>query len=185
MKLEKISNEEIQKKKPTIAELRKQKRTPLYIIFENVRSMHNIGAMFRTSDGALVEKIFLTGITPCPPKKEIDKSALGATDVVPWEYCADVSVPIENLKSKGVSIIALELARQSVPYFKFQYKFPMCLVVGNEVDGISQNLLNMCDAAIDIPMLGRANSLNVATAYGIAVYEILRQYKNAKPENFQ
>lgn len=175
MSIEKIPHEEIQKRKPSVPEVRLKKRLPVYAIFENVRSLYNVGAMFRTSDAALVSKVFLAGITPRPPHAGIDKSALGAADVVPWEYCRDCRAVIEKLKSKGVNVVALELTRQSVPYFKMKYDFPVCLVVGSEVDGIDQKTLDLCDCAIDIPMLGCANSLNVSTAYGIALFEILRQ----------
>lgn len=207
MKFKKFSSAEILKKKPGVLEMRLRNRNPIYAIFDNIRSLYNIGAMFRTSDAALVDKVFLTGITGKPPRREIDKSALGATDVVPWEYCPDSLSVIKMLKSidrarfgpvtplcgdslphcafappcgaRGVSIVALELTRKSLPYFKMEYSYPACLVVGNEVDGVSQEVLDKCDFAIQIPMLGRANSLNVSTAYGIAIFEMLKQYKYA------
>jgi tRNA G18 (ribose-2'-O)-methylase SpoU len=178
MSIKKITQLEITRSKPTIAELALRKRTPIYVIFENVRSRYNVGAMFRTSDAALVRKIFLVGATPRPPHKLIDKSALGATDVVAWEHVSSCNEVIAELKSQGVFVVALELTHSSVRYDKMDYNFPVCLVVGNEADGISQEVLDMCDAAIDIPMLGRANSLNVATAYGIALFEILMKYKS-------
>lgn len=176
MPIEKISHSEIKKSKPSAGEVRLRKRTPIYVVLDGIRSMYNVGAMFRTSDAALVQKVFLTGITPKPPHKGIDKSALGAADVVPWQYVKSAVDVIKELKSQGVPIVALELANQSVPYFKMKYAFPVCLVVGNEADGISDEVLNLCDFAVDIPMLGLANSLNVATAYGIALFEILRQH---------
>lgn len=177
MKLVKITPQEILSQKPSVQEMRLRKRTPIYAVFDNIRSLYNVGAMFRTSDAALVSKVFLIGATGIPPRKEIDKSALGATDVVTWEYCPDGISAIKNLKKLGVQILALELTRQSIPYFAMEYKFPVAVVVGNEVGGISEEILELCDASIDIPMLGRANSLNVATAYGIAVFEILNQFR--------
>lgn len=179
MVITKVTVEEILKKKPTMREMRLRKRTPIYAMFDNIRSLYNIGAMFRLSDAALVLKVFLIGQTGKPPRKEIDKSALGATEVVHWEYYKDGKEAIRELKKQKVHITALELTHQSVPYFKMEYDFPICLIVGNEVDGISQDILNMCDSAIDIPMLGKANSLNVATAYGIALFEILKQFQHA------
>ncbi|MBI5413682.1 RNA methyltransferase [Candidatus Peregrinibacteria bacterium] len=176
MPIQKIPHSEIKKSKPSAGEVRLRKRTPVYVVLDGIRSMYNVGAMFRTSDAALVEKVFLTGITPKPPHKDIDKSALGAADVVPWQYVHSAVDVIKNLKSHGIKIIALELTKQSVPYHEMKYSFPVCLVVGNEVLGISDEVLNLCDFAIDIPMLGLANSLNVATAYGIALFEILRQH---------
>lgn len=177
MSIIKISPQEISAHKPTIAQMRLRKRMPIYAVFENIRSLYNIGSMFRSSDAALVSKIFLTGLSGRPPKPEMDKSALGATDVVPWEYsCSAVNV-IRDMKSRGISVVALELTHRSIPYFEMKYSFPACVVVGNEIDGISQEVLNICDGAVDIPMLGRANSLNVAVAYSIALFEILKQYK--------
>ncbi len=156
----------------------KKQRMPIYVLLDNVRSLYNVGAMFRSSDAALVSKIFLTGITGKPPNKGIDKSALGATDVVPWEYCPDGLQVIKKLKHDGVAIVALELTSKSIHYYDMKYSFPVCLVVGNEIDGVSRAIIDECDAVVDIPMLGKAKSLNVATAYGIALFEILRQYRN-------
>lgn len=163
-------------RKPSIKEIRLRKRTPAYLMLNNIRSLYNVGAMFRLADAALVSKVFLTGITGKPPHKEIDKTALGATDVVPWEYHKDAVKLIRELKAQGIIILALEITRNAVTYYKVKYSFPVCLIVGNEVNGIPQEILNLCDAVIDIPMLGRASSLNVATACGIALFEIIRQY---------
>lgn len=171
----KFTPDEISSRKPTARQIRNRRRTPVFALFENIRSMYNVGAMFRTSDAALVSRIFLAGITPQPPHRDMDKSALGATDVVPWEYCPNSLSAARRLKKERIPLIALELTHQSKPYTALSYPFPVCLVVGNEIDGISDELLKFCDFAIDIPMLGRANSLNVATAYGIALFEILRQ----------
>lgn len=167
----------ILKRKPTLREIRLKKRTPIYVLFDNIRSLYNVGAMFRTSDAALVSRIFLTGQTGKPPRKEIDKSALGATDVVPWEYYKDGVKIIRKLKKQKIYIVALELTSTSISYCNTKYRFPLCLVVGNEINGVSPKILSLCDSVIDIPMLGRAKSLNVATAYGIALFEILKQYR--------
>lgn len=154
------------------------KRTPFYVVLDNVRSIYNVGAMFRTCDAVLAEKIFLCGITGHPPRKDIDKVALGAVEVVPWEYCPSVGETLIKLKENGVKICALELTKQSFHYRKASYEFPVALVVGNEVDGLSEEAMPYIDFAIDMPMLGRANSLNVATAFGIAAYEILYKFQN-------
>lgn len=176
MKFTKVSPDEV-KKKPTVQEIAARRRNPLYVMAENIRSRYNLGGIFRTCDAAFVEKIFLTGITPKPPHHEIDKSALGATEVVPWQYCHDATEAVTMLKSQSVQIVGLELTHESKPYNKVDYTFPLCLIIGNEVSGISQNMLNLCDEVVQIPMYGRAHSLNVVTAYGIAIFEILRQYK--------
>ena len=153
------------------------KRTPLYVVLDNIRSIYNVGAMFRTCDAILAEKIFLCGITGHPPRKDIDKVALGAVEVVPWEYVSSVAETLRKLKENGVKICALELTKQSADYRETDYPFPLALVVGNEVTGLSEEAMPFVDFAVDLPMLGRANSLNVATAFGIAAYEILAQYQ--------
>lgn len=176
--IEKISHQQITQNKPSIAEVNKLDRHPIYLLCDDVRSLHNVGALFRTCDGVLVEKIFLCGMTGFPPRKEIQKTALGACDVVPWEYHENPLEVIKELKNQNVQIVGLELTHQSVDYTtEGIYHFPTCLVLGNEIEGINDQVLKLCDLAIEIPMFGRANSLNVATACGIAIYEILRQYK--------
>ncbi len=174
----KISHEEIQASKPSIEQVRAMERTPFFVVLDNIRSIYNVGAMFRTCDAVMAEKIFLCGITGHPPRKDIDKVALGAVDVVPWEYTPTVSETLVKLKENGVKICALELTKESVHYRRAEYPFPVALVVGNEVTGISDEVLPFVDFAIDLPMLGRANSLNVATAFGIAAYEILHRWQN-------
>lgn len=123
-----------------------------------------------------LKKIYLCGITGHPPRKDIDKVALGAVEVVPWEYSPSLAETLKKLKSEGVTICALEQTRQSQHYKEAQYTFPLAVIVGNEVTGISEEALPYIDLAMDIPMLGRANSLNVATALGIVSYEILDKY---------
>lgn len=176
--IQKYSHEEIQQSKPSVEEVLKKPRTPLFVVLDNIRSIYNVGAIFRTSDAILVEKIYLCGITGHPPRKDIDKVALGAVETVPWEYLPSVKETLLKLKENGVKICALELTKQSVHYREAQYPFPVALVLGNEVEGLSEEAMELVDMAVDIPMLGRANSLNVATAYGIVGYEILEQYRN-------
>ncbi len=176
--IHKFSHSEIQDTKPSIEEVQKKKRTPFFVVLDNIRSVYNVGAFFRTSDAILAEKMYLCGITGHPPRKDIDKVALGATEVVPWEYIPSTREILIKLKEKGVTICAIELTRESVHYKKAKYPFPMALVLGNEVEGISEEVMDIVDMAVDIPMLGRANSLNVATAYGIVGYEILNQYQD-------
>lgn len=174
--IHKLSHQEIQGSKPSIDEVKQKKRTPFFVVLDNIRSIYNVGAMFRTSDAILAEKMYLCGITGHPPRKDIDKVALGAVEVVPWEYMPTTRETLLKLKENGVKICALELTKESVHYKRAVYSFPMALVLGNEVEGISEDVMSLVDMSIDIPMLGRANSLNVATAYGIVGYEILDQY---------
>ena len=143
-------------------------------LLHNIRSLHNVGSMFRTSDGAGVEKLYLCGETGIPPRPEIAKTALGAEESVPWEYWMDAKECIAKLKGKGFRIVALELGPKSVDYRKFVTKVPTCLVVGNEVEGLPRGVLALCDDFIQIPMRGAKESLNVSVAFGIAVYELAK-----------
>lgn len=173
--MKKLSHEEILEVKPSVEEVRGKKRMPIYAVLDNVRSLHNVGAIFRTSDGVLLEKLFLCGITGCPPRNEISKTALGAEEVVPWEYAADTVEVLKTLRAQGVKIVAVEIAHESVPYDEAEYDFPICFVVGHEVKGIKDEVMELADMSVHVPMLGRANSLNVATCYGIIVYDALRK----------
>ncbi len=175
--MKKLKHEEILKIKPSIKEVGKKKRSQLFALLDNVRSLHNVGAIFRTSDAILLEKLYLCGITGYPPRKEISKTALGAEEVVPFEYSENAVDVIRELKGKGVKIAAVELAHGGKQYDEVDYDFPVCFVFGHEVEGISDEVMEYVDMAIEIPMLGRANSLNVATCYGIIMYEALKQLK--------
>ena len=146
----------------------------IYILLNNIRSLHNVGSIFRTSDGAGVKKIFLCGQTGYPPREEISKTALGAEECVPWEYYIDPIDCVKKLKKMGVRITALEQEMNSVDYRKFKPKYPVCLVVGHEIDGVSDKILKLCDDVIEIPMKGKKQSLNVSVAFGIAVYELVK-----------
>lgn len=161
--------------KKSLIEVEKLARNRLILILENIRSAYNVGAIFRTADAALVEKIILVGTTPVPPSTHIDKAALGATEAVPWLYVTTTEAAIQELRKKQYSIVALEQTDTAVTYHTLPPHLPMAIIVGNEIHGVEQETLNNCDYSIDIPMLGRASSLNVATAAGIVIYDILRQ----------
>ena len=178
--LKKLSDEEIKQKRQDPDELSLKRRFPVTVIAENIRSLYNVGSIFRTSDGALIEKLFLCGYTGFPPRKEISKTALGSEETVPWERCEDTLSVIKNLKSRGYYIIALEHADTEMNFFEGEFRFPLCLILGNEVDGISEETLALCDAAAEIPMYGKKQSLNVSVAYGIAVYHLINEYKMEK-----
>jgi len=148
-------------------------RNQVFLILDNIRSMYNVGAIFRTADAARVKKIYLCGITATPPRKEIEKTALKTVDYVPWEKRDDTTELIKDLKKRGVQIIALEQTDDSINYKNFDFHKPVAIIVGHEVDGISNELLRLCDTTIEIPMHGIANSLNVATATGIILYHLI------------
>jgi len=141
-------------------------------VLDNVRSLHNVGSIFRTADAAEVRKLYLCGMTATPPRQEIRKAALGAEETVSWEYCKHTAEALEKLKSDGYSLIALENTPASVDYRRAAYRFPLALVVGHEYHGIAPEVLARCEAAISLPMRGMKSSLNVAVAFGIAAYEI-------------
>mgnify|MGYP001610128213 CR=1 FL=1 len=178
--INKLSYEQIKSSRPDIETHNKSLPFPISVIIENIRSLYNVGSIFRTSDGAHIEQLFITGYTGYPPRKEIDKTALGSVESVKWKHSQDPDPIIKSLKEEGYHIIALEHTDKSVPYIEFEYPSPMCLIVGNEVEGISKETLSKCDSAIEIPMYGIKQSLNVSVAYGIAIYHIIEQLKNQK-----
>ncbi|MDE3059241.1 MAG: RNA methyltransferase [Bacteroidota bacterium] len=173
--MRKLTHDEIASRRTPLVKIPECKRFPVYGWADNIRSLYNVGSIFRTSDGAMVEKLFLTGFTPHPPRKEIEKTALGATKTVPWEYYKHPAELIEKLKAEGIKICVLELTAESKPYYTVtREKFPLCLVVGNEITGVSKEILERADLAVEIPMFGNKQSLNVAVAYGIALFELVR-----------
>lgn len=180
----KLTHDEISQNRAKQDALHEVDKMPVYIICNSIRSTYNVGSIFRTSDGAMIKKLFLCGFTPAPPKKEILKTALGATDSVEWEYVKDPLEVIRDLKSKGIKIAALELTDSSLPYYDLTSDtFPLCVVIGNEITGVSQDILDECDFSLEIPQYGIKQSLNVAVAYGIAVFELRKIYDLAKRGN--
>lgn len=173
--MQKLTHEEISKNRKKLEEFESVKRNPIYAMADNIRSLYNVGSIFRSSDGALVQKLFLTGFTPHPPRKEIDKTALGSTNTVPWEYHKDPLDAVAVLKEQKIKICVLELTSKSVPYYDLTKEdFPLCLVFGNEITGVSKDIIDQADMGIEIPMFGHKQSLNVAVAYGIVLYDCLR-----------
>lgn len=182
--MKKISQEEMQRQKRSLLDTQKLTRHPIVVVLENVRSAYNVGAIFRTADSVLAHEVILVGLTPCPPSTHMDKSALGATDCVPWRYFEKTSEALDDLRASGYAIVALEQTDSSRSLFSDKIfdegDFPLALIVGNEVSGVDQATLDSVDYSVDIPMYGRASSLNVATATGVVVYDALRRYKALK-----
>jgi len=154
-----------------------ENRLPVAVLLDNVRSMYNVGAFFRAGDGVGLHKLCLCGITAHPPKKAISKTALGAEETLPWEHDWDALHCIENLRRDGFEIAAIETSSQAVDLFEWQPRFPVCVMFGHEVDGLRPELLAIADAHVRIPMHGHKHSLNVATAGGVVLYELLRKYR--------
>jgi len=139
--------------------------------------MYNVGAFFRTADGVNLEKLLLCGITAHPPQKGIAKTALGAEETVPWEHDWDVVHAARQARTKGYQLVAIETNPDAVDLFEWQPQFPLCVCFGHEVDGLHPEVLKLADAHVRIPMHGRKGSLNVATAGGVVLYELLRKYR--------
>ncbi len=176
--MKKLSHDEIAKERLDIGAIPERKRLPVTVIADNIRSLYNVGSIFRSSDGALIQKLILTGYTPHPPRKEIEKTALGATKSVPWEYCASPLSALDSLRSDGYRICCLEQTNESIPYFSIRKAdFPLCLILGNEITGVSKEVVAQCDLGFEIPMFGTKQSLNVSVAYGIAVFELSRIWR--------
>ncbi|ACF12630.1 tRNA/rRNA methyltransferase (SpoU) [Chloroherpeton thalassium ATCC 35110] len=157
---------------------RESQKHPIYVMFQNIRSMWNVGSIFRTCDAARIQKVIITGYTATPPRPQIDKVALGATETVDWEYVADPLEALADLKDQGVKIAALEITENARNYDELSAEdFPLCLVLGNEVTGIDDEVLQECDFALEIPQYGTKHSLNVAVSAGIAIFEAVRQFR--------
>jgi tRNA G18 (ribose-2'-O)-methylase SpoU len=177
--MQKLTHEQVGKKRIMLDEAKKIKRNPIYVLCDNIRSIYNVGSIFRTSDAALIEKLYLTGYTPYPPRAEIEKVALGATESVPWEYFKNPADVIAKLKAGGVKIACLEITSKSRLYYEISRSdFPVCLILGNELTGVSNELIKQSDFSLEIPQYGYKHSMNVAVAYGIAVFEMVRMLKS-------
>ncbi|WP_278590512.1 RNA methyltransferase [Capnocytophaga ochracea] len=170
--MRKLANSELNRL--DIEQFKKAEKTPLIVILDNVRSLNNIGSVFRTCDAFLIEKIYLCGITATPPNKEIHKTALGATDSVVWEYVENTLLAVEKLKEQGVYIISIEQAENSTMLNDFQPngKQKYAIIFGNEVKGVEQEVVSASDEVIEIPQYGTKHSLNISVSAGIAIWEL-------------
>lgn len=163
----------------SVDEFKDAEKIPVSIVLDNVRSLHNVGSSFRTADAFRIEKIFLTGITGTPPHREIQKTALGATESVTWEYFEKPADAVSKLKAEGYKIIVIEQTSSSIPLHQFvpvsTEKY--CLIFGNEVDGVSEEVIEYGDVAVEIPQTGTKHSLNISVCLGIVVWEIFRKLR--------
>ena len=150
-------------------------RRPIHIVLDNLRSAFNVGSIFRLADAARAAEVIPCGYTAYPPHHKLEQTSLGTTDSVPWRRFDDTVSALTDLKAKGVQLVAVETARGASPYHRFEYNFPVALVLGNEALGVSEAALRMCDAVVEIPVFGYKNSINVATAAGVVLYELLFQ----------
>ena len=173
-------NDELKADRPTIDEVEFIPRVPISILVENVRSVHNVGSIFRTADGFGAEKLYLTGYTAHPPREDLHKTALGAEDAVPWEYYKNPINAAEAIKKQGIELILIEQTRDSKSIYELKFQFPICFMVGNEVRGVSEELSKLADIHAELPMRGVKQSLNVSVAVGVVGYEFSRYYSHNK-----
>jgi 23S rRNA (guanosine2251-2'-O)-methyltransferase len=158
---------------------------PVRVLLENVRSLYNVGAFFRTGDAAGLEKLHLAGITGYPPQNMISKTALGAEDTLPWEHTWEPVQTVRQLHAQGYEIAAIETTVHAVDLFDWRPRFPVCVLFGHETDGLTPELAALADTHVRIPMLGLKHSLNVATAGGVVLYELLRKYRALSEAPYQ
>lgn len=173
--MRKLANAELDRK--NIEEFKEAKKTPIIVVLDDIRSLHNIGSVFRTSDAFLIEKIYLCGITAVPPNKEIHKTALGATETVTWEYAKDVLEVITKLKEEKVKIYSIEQTEKAVMLndFTVANNEKYALIFGNEVKGVSQEAINESDGVIEIPQVGSKHSLNISVSAGIVIWDLFQK----------
>ena len=173
--MRKLRNEELNRL--SIEEFKAKRKTPLAVVLDNVRSMHNVGSIFRSSDAFLVDKIYLCGITAVPPHIDIHKTALGSTDSVEWEYYEDTLEAINDLKNMGYILIGIEQTEESVMLYDFKPTPGQhyAVIFGHEVRGVKQAIIDQCDLTIEIPQFGTKHSLNISVCAGIVIWELLQK----------
>jgi len=173
--MRKLKNNELNRL--TVTEFKQTKKTPIIVVLDNIRSLNNVGSVFRTSDAFLIEKIYLCGITATPPNKEIHKTALGATESVDWEYVEDTLELVNKLKLENIKVLAIEQAENSTKlntfYPKENQKY--AVIMGNEVKGIQQDVVNASDLCIEIPQLGTKHSLNISVTTGVVLWDLFQK----------
>lgn len=170
--MRKLKNSELDRL--SIDEFKDTKKTPLIVILDNIRSLNNIGSVFRTSDAFLIEKIYLCGITAKPPHKDIHKTALGSTETVDWEYIKDTLEVVKSLQTQGVKVISIEQAKNATMLNDFtpQLQTTYAIVFGNEVKGVQQEVVNASDVVIEIPQYGTKHSLNISVSCGVVIWDL-------------
>lgn len=168
--------EELERMSPV--EFKQTEKLPIVVVLDEVRSMHNVGSVFRTSDGFLIESIYLCGLTPQPPHRDIQKTALGATETVAWKHVTNTQQAIDELKQNGFTVIAIEQVHNSIALnqFKIDKSKKYAIVFGHEVNGVQEEIINQCDFSIEIPQLGSKHSLNISVSAGMVIWEMAKEY---------
>lgn len=171
----KLKNEELDR--ITVDEFKRRDKSPIRVILDDVRSLANVGSVFRTSDAFLIQEIILCGITGCPPHRDIQKTALGATDSVKWSYEKNIITAIDRCKNDGFKVFAVEQSIHSIELSEFVLDVPITVILGNEVQGVSQSAIDRCDGVIEIPQDGTKHSLNISVATGIVLWELYKKLR--------
>ncbi|WP_440120379.1 RNA methyltransferase [Tenacibaculum sp. Ill] len=175
--MRKLKNSELGRK--TVEEFKQTNKTPIIVVLDNIRSLNNVGSVFRTSDAFLIEKIYLCGITATPPNKEIHKTALGATESVDWEYVENTMDLVEKLQAENVKVLSIEQAENSTMLDTFTPETDQkyAVVFGNEVKGVQQEIVSASDICIEIPQLGTKHSLNISVSCGVVLWDLFTKMK--------
>lgn len=182
MENRKLKNSELDRK--SAEEFKLAEKTPIIVILDNVRSLNNIGSIFRTADAFLIEKIYLCGITATPPHKDIQKTALGATETVDWEYQEDALALVRDLQEKGIRVFSVEQAEKATFLNDFtpEAATKYALIFGNEVKGVQQEIVSTGDGVLEIPQLGSKHSLNIAVSAGVVLWDVFSKLTSLKPQ---
>ena len=180
-RMRKLSMDELNRK--SVEDFRKSEKVPVVVILDNIRSMHNVGSVFRTADAFLITEIYLCGYTPQPPHRDIQKTALGATETVAWKYAQDAISAVNELRSLGYAIFAVEQVENSILLNQFNSAAysRLAIIFGNEVSGVGAEVLKLCDGSIEIPQFGMKHSLNISVAAGIVLWELVRLRLQQQP----
>ena len=180
--MRKLGMDELNRK--SVNEFRQSEKTPVIVVLDNIRSMHNVGSVFRTADAFLLKGVYLCGYTPQPPHRDIHKTALGATETVDWQYFATTAEAVRSLKSAGYTVVAIEQTEGSVALqgFRMPESGLLAVVFGNEVSGVGEEALALCDGSVEIPQWGMKHSLNISIAAGIVLWELVRMRIGAREE---
>jgi 23S rRNA (guanosine2251-2'-O)-methyltransferase len=174
LSMRKLGMDELGRK--SVNEFRQSEKVPVVVVLDNIRSMHNVGSVFRTADAFLIRGVYLCGYTPKPPHRDIHKTALGATETVEWKYFESTVEAVRELRSAGYSVYAVEQTEGSIllPEFSAVHAGPLAVVFGNEVSGVGEEALAICDGGIEIPQWGMKHSLNISIAAAIVLWELVR-----------
>lgn len=161
-------------------QLKQGPRRPIHLVLDNIRSAFNVGSAFRTADAACIQKLYLCGISAYPPHPKLEKTALGSTEVVPWQHYPTTLAAVQELKAQRIPICVVELSTRSINFWDYQFPKPVALVLGHELLGVSDEVFPLADGFVFIPMQGKKTTLNISTATGVVLFEVLRQWAQQK-----